>query len=250
LSELRRRPLIVGNWKMNLDRARALELAERVVAGGRDRAGAEVLLAPPFVYLEAVRAVTHGSDVGIAAQDLHWEPSGAWTGAISGSMLTDVGATHVLVGHSERRRLFGDDDETVARKMRAARAAGLTPILCVGENEEERDGGREIEVVVRQTRAAGLPDRGAEPSVIAYEPIWAIGTGRVARPSDAAAAHRAIRKALGGRARILYGGSVTPGNAASLLAEREIEGLLVGGASLSATSFADILRAAAEASPA
>jgi len=250
LSELRNQSLIVGNWKMNLDRARAVALAESVVAHGRARRGVEVLLAPPFVYLEVVRTVLQGSGVGIAAQDLHWEISGAWTGAISGPMLRDVGTTHVLVGHSERRRLFGDGDEAVARKMIAARAAGLTPILCVGEDEAERDGGREIEVVVRQARAAGLPDQSEPPPVVAYEPIWAIGTGRVARPADAAAAHHAIRDALGGRVRILYGGSVTPENAESLLAEREVEGLLVGGASLSAASFAAILQTAARSRPA
>jgi triosephosphate isomerase len=211
------------------------------------QAGVEVLLAPPFPYLERVADCLESRPVALAGQDLHWEAAGAFTGAVSGAMLVDAGASHVLVGHSERRRLFGDDDETVRRKVEAACTLGLEPIVCVGEDEGQRDSGQAVPTVRNQVesalQASGWP--GGRPPLLAYEPVWAIGTGRVAQPSQAAEMHAAIRRLAGPASRVLYGGSVNPGNATELLAEAEIDGLLVGGASLKAASFLAIVRAAA-----
>ncbi|MFQ5718442.1 MAG: triose-phosphate isomerase [Acidobacteriota bacterium] len=239
-------PLVVANWKMNLDGRVAEDLARAIVASPAvgDRS-VEVLLAPPFPYLERVAAVVRGTQVGVAGQDLHWEEAGPFTGAVSGSMLADTGATHVLVGHSERRERFGDDDEAVKRKHQAARRAGLDPILCVGESLASRDAGQATNVVLAQIDAVAP----GTPTIIAYEPIWAIGTGRVATITQAAEIHAAIRRHLGAGARVLYGGSVTPDNAGSLLSEPEIDGILVGSASLAATSFLDILAAAGTQAP-
>lgn len=245
-------PLLVANWKMNLDGQRGEVLARAVAeAASRHVDTAEVILAPPFPYIERVAAALLGSPVGLAAQDLHWENSGPFTGAVSAAMLADAGASHVLVGHSERRRIFGDDDNDVARKLTAARDGGLTPILCVGENLEQRDAGEALEVVAQQLDRALSPmgDSAAEDCVVAYEPVWAIGTGRVAGVDEAAEVHAAIHRQLGSEVRVLYGGSVTPDSATGLLAEPEIDGVLVGSASLTAPSFVAIIAATAAAVP-
>jgi triosephosphate isomerase len=241
-----RRPWVVANGKMNLDLAGATALAEAMAIAPVCAGGIEVLLAPAFPHLAAVAARLAGSPVGLSAQDLHWEPRGAFTGAVSAPMLADVGATHVLVGHSERRRLFADTDEVVCRKLGAAVAAGLIPIVCVGEDAAQRDAGRAADVVrgqLTQAQAAsGWP--GAAGPILAYEPVWAIGTGRVARAEQAAEIPAVLRAAAGSHARILYGGSVSSENAGELMAEPEIDGLLVGGASLNAPSFLAVVAAA------
>ena len=240
-------PLLIANWKMNLDGAAADALARAVAAGAAAHGEAvEILLAPAFPYLERVAAALRSSTVGLAAQDLDWENAGAFTGAVSGTMLADAGATHVLVGHSERRQIFGDDDEAVRRKLEAARRAGLIPVLCVGEDLDNRDAGRALEVVARQLDAALAPvdDLDGGRLVVAYEPVWAIGTGRVASVDQAAEVHAAIHRQTGSDVRVLYGGSVTPDNAVDLLSNPEIDGALVGSASLAADSFLAIIAAA------
>ncbi len=252
-----RRPLVAGNWKMHALRAEARTLARGVVSRlAASPLGADVLLAPPFTALCDVADVLTASSVGLAAQDVFWEPRGAFTGEVSAAMLRDVGCGHCIVGHSERRHIFGERDEDVARKVRALLEEGLVPILCVGERLEEREAGRTLDVVLGQLRAA-LPEpsmlRDApERLVVAYEPVWAIGTGRSATPADAQQVHEALRGALASllgaetaRAlRILYGGSVKPSNAAALLAQPDVDGALVGGASLDAEHFVAIVRAA------
>jgi triosephosphate isomerase len=212
------------------------------------------VVAPPFT---ALAAVAHELDeakskVAIAAQNMHAEPSGAFTGEVAAGMLKDAGATWVLVGHSERRQLFGETDEVVARKAQAALAAGLRPIVCVGETLEEREAGRTLDVVERQVRAF-VEDLAKQPGVgvVAYEPVWAIGTGKVAKPEDAQAVHAAVRdqlartsEELARATRILYGGSVKADNAEGLLGQTDIDGALVGGASLDAAGFGKIIEAA------
>jgi triosephosphate isomerase len=243
-------PYIVGNWKMNGTRAMLAE------ARAIDRAAArfpdvEVALAPPATLLQAMREAVN--DIGVGGQDCHVKPSGAHTGDISAALLADAGADFTIVGHSERRADHGESNDLVRAKAEAAQAAGLGVILCVGETEAERDSG-EAEKVVTDQLAGSLPqgDEAAAKLSIAYEPVWAIGTGRVPTVTDVGAMHRAIRKMLGatyGEAgdaiRILYGGSVNAGNAADLLATDEVGGALVGGASLTAESFTAIIGAAA-----
>ena len=248
MSELNK--LIAGNWKMHKTLAEARDLAREILQGVGPETRAEVVLAPPYTALSAVAEVL-GSAVKLAAQDTFWEEKGAFTGAIAPGMLVDVGCTYVIVGHSERRQFFGDTDEAVNRKVRAALAAGLRPIMCVGESLAEREAGRTFTVVETQVQAglAGLPASEWERLVIAYEPVWAIGTGKTATPQQAQEVHRLIRnllpEVLGTAAiRILYGGSVTPDNAATLLAEPDLDGALVGGASLKAASFLGIIAAA------
>ncbi|GAB4198434.1 MAG: triose-phosphate isomerase [Sandaracinaceae bacterium] len=247
-----RRPLIAGNWKLHHGLDASAALAKSIVESLGSGAAAEVVVAPVFTALAHVRQVLTGSAVALAAQDVHWEDKGAFTGEVSAPLLADVGCRYVIVGHSERRQHFGDTDEVVRKKVEAVQRAGLVPIACVGETLAERESGRTLDVVVRQldTIARDLP--GLASVVIAYEPVWAIGTGRVARAEDAQDVHRAIRARLadhGGRAladgvRILYGGSVKPDNAAGLLGQPDIDGALVGGASLEAASFLGIVRAA------
>jgi triosephosphate isomerase (TIM) len=258
-------PIVGGNWKMNTNRASAKALAEAVVAGAGDVGGAvgcEIVLFPPFPYLALVGEVLRGSGIALGAQDLWHAPDGACTGEVSAAMLRDVGVTHVLAGHSERRHTPGlrEADELVSAKLRAALDAGLSVILCIGETIEQREAGRTEEVVLGQLRA-GLHGVSAEEMrrvVIAYEPVWAIGTGRTASPQDAQTVHKVIREALGGgpggydggtaeAVRIQYGGSVKGGNAAALFAQPDIDGGLIGGASLDASEFLAIVRAAAEA---
>ncbi len=244
-------PLIAGNWKMHKTLAEARDLARNIVHGVGPHTRAEVVLAPPYTALAAVAAELAGSKVLLAAQDAFWEAKGAFTGAIAPGMLADVGCAYVIVGHSERRQLFGDTDDTVNRKLKAVLAAGLRPIVCVGETLAEREAGRTFDVVETQVRQglSGFPASEWARLVIAYEPVWAIGTGKTATPGQAQEVHRLIRGLLpevaGTEAiRILYGGSVTPDNAASLLSEPDINGALVGGASLTASLFLPIIVAA------
>ncbi len=249
MSELTK--LIAGNWKMHKTLAEARDLAREILQGVGPQTRVEVVLAPPYTALSAVAAELTASTVKLAAQDTFWEEKGAFTGAIAPGMLLDVGCTYVIVGHSERRQHFGDTDEAVNRKVKAALAAGLKPIMCVGETLAEREAGRTFAIVEKQVRngLAGFPTAERERLVIAYEPVWAIGTGKTATPQQAQEVHRLIRDLLpevvGTAAiRILYGGSVTPDNAATLMAEPDLDGALVGGASLKAASFLGIITAA------
>ncbi len=250
-----RRPLIAGNWKMNLDHAAALDLARGVADGASRVSQVDLVLCPPAVYLAAVGAVVRGSSVGLGAQNMHYEASGAFTGELSASMLLDVGCQYVILGHSERRQFFGETDELINKKTLAALAAGLTPIVCVGELLAEREAGRTAAVIRSQFAGslAGLSPEQMAKVVIAYEPVWAIGTGKVATPEQAEEVHRDLRKLISDRyntqlaetVRIQYGGSVKPSNAAELLSQKDIDGALVGGASLKVDDFLGIAAGAA-----
>lgn len=253
-----RKALVAANWKMHGDRARIAaflaSFAEGNGAAGAsldDRSRVETVFLPPACYLEGASGAAASAGFALGAQDMHWLASGACTGAISAPMLADCGCTFVLLGHSERRQA-GDADEQIAAKCLAAQDAGLTPILCVGETLAERDAGSAEAVVERQLRTA-LAHAVPEDLCIAYEPVWAIGTGRTATPAQAQGMHAVIRSwletrfgAAGGNVRLLYGGSVTPENAGSLAAERDIDGALVGGASLDAETFRKIIVAVAQ----
>jgi triosephosphate isomerase len=253
-----RRPLIAGNWKMYKTSAEAVALAREIWAERKAPGDVDILLAPPFTSLHAVEDVVRGSAILLSAQNMHWEKEGAFTGELSPAMVKDAGCTHVILGHSERRQLFGETDEGVGKKARAAHDAELVPILCVGETLTERDGGQTQVVVDRQTRRAlqDLTPEEVADSVIAYEPVWAIGTGRTATSAQAQEVHAFLRglvKATHGESaasavRILYGGSVKPENAAELLACPDVDGALIGGASLKAASFLAIAAAARPAS--
>jgi triosephosphate isomerase len=249
-----RRPLIAGNWKMNAGGQDACPLAEAVARAVKAADRVDVVVGPPFT---ALAAVAHELDeskskVTIAAQNMHAEASGAFTGEVAAGMLKDAGATWVILGHSERRQLFGETDASVAKKTAAALAAGLRPIVCVGETLEQREAGSTLEVVERQV-VAFVAELGKEPGAgaVAYEPVWAIGTGKVARPEDAQEVHALIRallakesEDLGKATRILYGGSVKADNAEGLLGQPDVDGALVGGASLDPAGFAKIVDAA------
>ena len=250
-----RRPLIAGNWKMYRGGVEGVALAHQVAAGVRDLASVDVVVAPPFTALAAVAHEVHevaGDRVGVAAQNLHPKAEGAFTGEVSAPMLLESGCRWVIIGHSERRQFFGETDEGVREKTVAALAAGLRPIVCVGESLAEREAGKTLEVVFRQVDAfAGELAKSPGVAVIAYEPVWAIGTGKVAGPDQAEEAHAAIRErlrrvspGLSEKTAILYGGSVKADNAAKLLACPNVDGALVGGASLDASSFLQIVRAA------
>jgi triosephosphate isomerase len=242
------RRLIAGNWKMNGLAAEALHLAEGIAAALAGESGCDIAVCPPFTALHVVRRALAGTGIALGAQDCHEKPSGAFTGAVSAAMLKDSGCRYVIVGHSERRHGMGETDAMVNAKVTAAWQAGLVPILCLGETADERDAGRTL-AVVRGQLAGSLPP-GSSPVVLAYEPVWAIGTGRVASAADIADVHVALRAALvgarpdGAALPILYGGSVKADNAAAVLAVEEVGGVLVGGASLEAGSFAAIARAA------
>jgi triosephosphate isomerase len=248
-----RRRLVAGNWKMNGSRAMATALARAVVDAGLDNA-LDVVLCPPTPYLDVVGASVAGSGVALGAQDCSEHEPGAYTGEVAAAMLADCACSHVIVGHSERRQMFGDTDARVVAKIIAARAHGLTPIFCVGETLEERRADATDAVIARQLDALlGHADAAAllDGIVIAYEPVWAIGTGESATPAQAQAVHAAIRArlarvdaALAARTRILYGGSVKPDNAAELFAMPDIDGGLIGGAALVAASFIAVCRAA------
>jgi triosephosphate isomerase len=250
-----RTPLIIGNWKMFGTLAEARALATGVRDGLRRSKGVEVALCPPFTALAAVGEVLSGSPILLGAQTCHHEASGPHTGEISPTMLVDLNVRLVLIGHSERRREIGETDAQISRKVQAALGRGLTPVLCVGESEEERRQGLTFTTVEGQLRAglAAVPPDGVARMVLAYEPVWAIGTGVNATPAQAAEVHGYLRGLLSELAsketaqivRILYGGSVKPENAEMLVAEPEIDGALVGGASLSAPGFVTIVKKAA-----
>lgn len=246
-----RTPLIAGNWKMHHGGASACDLAGAIKAQVGAETRVEVVVAPPFTALAAVAHELLGSRVGVAAQNFHPAPQGAFTGEVSAGMLRECGVAYVIVGHSERRQLFGEVDADVALKVRAALANDLRPIACVGETLAEREAGATLEVVARQL-AQLVSELAARPGygVVAYEPVWAIGTGRVAGPAEAQEVHAAIRATLAQASqqlaettRILYGGSVKADNAAALLGCADIDGALVGGASLEAAGFSAIVRA-------
>jgi len=248
----KRRPLIAGNWKMHAGGVEGVKLAAAVRALENDVPHVDLLVAPPYTAIAAVAHELDGSKVIVAAQNVHGKPHGAFTGECSASMLKEAGATWVIVGHSERRQYFHETDKDVAVKLAAALDHDLVPIVCVGETLAEREAGRTLEVVKRQFDAVVDALAGAKPDcAIAYEPVWAIGTGKNASPADAEAVHAAIREwlsaknaGLAERTRILYGGSVKADNAAGLLAEPNIDGALVGGASLDAGAFGAIAKAA------
>jgi triosephosphate isomerase len=258
-----RRPLVAGNWKMNLDLASARELVSSLAAKLPAEPSAEILVCPPFIYLFPMAKAVNETPIRMGAQNLWPEPKGAFTGECSARMVRKTGCTHVILGHSERRHtigwtdpegsVHGEDDSLINRKVHAALGEGLVPVFCVGETLRQRDKG-EMEAVISRQVVAGL--NGLRPEqvaglVIAYEPVWAIGTGRTASPEQAAEAHRHIRRVVfeqyGGEAaagvRILYGGSVTPENAESLMNNEDVDGVLVGGASLHADDFFAIIQA-------
>ena len=247
-----RKKLIAANWKMykTPQQARDFVSAFLPLIWGHTRD--EIVLCPPFVDIHPVVEAVQSSGFGVGGQDLFWEKEGAYTGAISAEMLLAAGCTHVIIGHSERRQYFGETDDTVNRKLRTALAAGLKPIVCVGEVIQEREAGRTEDVLRRQCNIAFREISGAEaiPMVIAYEPVWAIGTGKTATPELAAEAHQVIRteaanafgEGVATQMRILYGGSVKPENAKGLMSQPEIDGALVGGASLDPKSFAEIVK--------
>ena len=244
-----RTPILAGNWKMHGTIAEATALAGGIAGRTGSLADRQVILAPPFTALAAVCAAVRGTRVAVAAQNMHFEAKGAFTGEVSPPMLVDLGVSHVILGHSERRALFGESDELVRRKVESALAHGLRSIVCVGETLEQRDDGRTLAVVSAQVDAAlrGLDAAAARRIVVAYEPVWAIGTGRVASREQAQEVHAAIRKLLGqldlpaADMPILYGGSVKPDNVDGLMAEPDIDGALVGGASLDVAGFVRIV---------
>ena len=246
-----RRPFLAGNWKMNLDRRAALDLVHKVRAAADRRSDVDVAVFPSYVYLDEVARALAGSRVRLGAQDMCHEDEGAFTGAVSATMLKDVGCELVILGHSERRHVFGESDELVGAKVRKAIASGLDPILCVGETIDERQGGQ-TEDVVRRQLVTGLEDVTAAQMArvtIAYEPVWAIGTGLTATTEQAGAVHDYLRGVLAGlydealadTVRIQYGGSVKPANVAELMAVEGIDGALVGGAALDGDSFTAII---------
>jgi len=249
-----RRPLIAGNWKMNTNRSSAVALAEAVARQADTLSGVDLAGCPPSCYLDAVGRALAGSRVALGAQNMYHEKDGAFTGELSAAMLRDLGCTFVILGHSERRHILGETDAAVNKKVHAALAAGLVPIVCVGELLAEREAGKTLAVVQSQFDGslAGLSAEQMRLVVIAYEPVWAIGTGKVATPSQAEEVHLALRKmiekrynsALAEAVRLQYGGSVKPDNAAELLHQPDIDGALVGGASLKADQFLGIARGA------
>ena len=237
--------LVAGNWKMHGSRAANAVLLEAVVRAARDEAAgaAGCVVCVPYPYVQQASERLAGTPVALGAQNVSEHAQGAYTGEVSGAMLAEFGCRYVIVGHSERRQLFGEGDAQVAAKFAAARKAGLTPILCVGETLEAREAGRTEEVVGRQISAV-LEKNSFSGAVLAYEPVWAIGTGRNATPEQAQAVHAFLRGRVGAETTILYGGSVKPANAAGLFAMPDIDGGLIGGASLVADDFIAILRAA------
>ena len=252
-----RRPLVAGNWKMHGSKASVKALIEGIKDGAADLQGVDVAVCPPFVYLDQAAGLLRGSDIAWGAQNLCQVPgSGAYTGEISDTMLQDFGCRYVIVGHSERRNIYGEDDALVAEKCLVAAAAGLTPIVCVGELLEERESGATEAVVGRQLDALLKAEGGIAAlrrAVIAYEPVWAIGTGKTATPEQAQQVHAFIRgrlaacdEGLASGMRILYGGSVKPDNAAQLFGMADIDGGLIGGASLKANDFLAICRTACQ----
>ncbi|MFM9842913.1 MAG: triose-phosphate isomerase [Dongiaceae bacterium] len=250
MAESRQRPLVAGNWKMNGLRADGRKLAADLAAWSK-RAGAQgtdILICPPTTLLEAIRPELAGSPVQLGAQDCHWAKSGAHTGNVSAEMLADQGCSFVIVGHSERRAGHGETDEIVKSKAEAALRAGLVAIVCIGETDAERKAGRTIDVVTAQCKASLPEGAAAGNTVVAYEPVWAIGSGRVPTNDEVAAVHSQLRRlalesiADGAVARLLYGGSVKTSNAKELLAIPEVNGALVGGASLKLEEFTGVIQ--------
>ncbi len=247
-----RTPFIAGNWKMFKTNAEASAFVTDLRAAVEGISGMQVVVAPPFTAIYSAAQAARGSNIEVSAQDLHWERQGAFTGEISATMIKEAGATYVIVGHSERRQLFGETDAIVSRKVQAAIGQALTPIMCVGETLEERERGETLAILDRQIRIGldGLMAEHVGALVIAYEPVWAIGTGRNATAAQAGEAHAHIRTRLrqwfGGDAadacRVIYGGSVKPDNIRQLIAEPDVDGALVGGASLEVKSFVDIVK--------
>ena len=246
-----RKALIAGNWKMHKTAAEAKLLAQLVVAAGRNTDDRDILLAPPFTALASVAEAVKGSDVIVAGQNVCWEEQGAFTGEISALMLKDAGATAAIVGHSERRQIFGETDALINRRLRGGLDQGLTMILCIGETIEERESEQTLAILEAQVRSglSGVSPAQMAAVVIAYEPVWAIGTGKTATTGQAQEAHGFIRRLLSGlyekdignSVRILYGGSVKPANVDELMSQPDIDGALVGGASLDAESFGRII---------
>jgi triosephosphate isomerase len=250
-SHTMRKPVIAGNWKMYKTIGEAVDFVGKLTPLVAKADHCEVVVAPPFTALRAVAEAVKGSNISVAAQEVHWDKEGAHTGDVSPAMLADAGCTYVIIGHSERRQDHGETDAGVNRKIKAALAAGLTPIVCVGETLTQREAGKTEEVLQQQFQGgfAGLTPQDFSRIIIAYEPVWAIGTGRTATPEMAAESHRFIRglvrqqfgEDLASQMRILYGGSVKPDNIKGLMAQEEIDGALVGGASLKVDSFSAIV---------
>ncbi|MGE0826455.1 MAG: triose-phosphate isomerase [Candidatus Binatia bacterium] len=247
-----RRSLIAGNWKMHCSRAETEGLLSTLKTHIGRPADRDVVVAPPFTALEAAGRLLAGTNIRLAAQNLHWEEKGAFTGEVSGPMLKELGCSYVIIGHSERRQYFGETDEQVTKKIRAAQRDGLIPIICVGETLEEREREETFTVLSRQVRGAlqGQDAKAIASLVVAYEPVWAIGTGRTATPNQAQEVHAFLRSTLeelsdrdtAALVRLLYGGSVKADNVDGLMAEADIDGALVGGASLQAEAFARIVQ--------
>lgn len=246
-----RTPVIAGNWKLYKNSREARDLINGMMSLVKDTSGVEIIIAPVFTVLTSVADAISGTNIHLAAQNCFWEEEGAFTGEVSPKMLRDAGCTHVIIGHSERRQYFGETDETVNRKIRAALAGGLTVLFCIGETLEEREADKTFVVLKKQLVAglAGLTREQLAQVIVAYEPVWAIGTGRTASDAQAQEAHSFIRESLSGlyeqetatKVRILYGGSVKPENIKGLMSQPDIDGALVGGASLKPESFAAIV---------
>ena len=247
-----RRPIIAGNWKMNNTKAETTELLTALKPLVAD-AEAEVVVCVPYTAIDTAASIIKGSNIKLGAENVHWAEKGAFTGEISAKMLVELGVEYVIIGHSERRQYFGETDQTVNMRVKAALAAGLKPIICVGESLEERESGKTEEVVTRQTKAAfdGVSKEDLVNTVIAYEPIWAIGTGKTATAEEANATIKVIRDTMAGlycakcaeeKVRIQYGGSMNPKNAKELMAQPNIDGGLIGGASLKAVDFSQVVK--------
>jgi len=249
-----RKPIIAGNWKLNKTPHEAILLVDELKRELVDVTGVDVVLCPPFVDLTDVSDALIDHDIALGAQNLFWEDSGAFTGEISAPMLKDIGVSHVIIGHSERRQYFHETNETVNKRLKAALKHGLIPIVCVGENLAQRESNKTFDIIKDHCEGslAGLSAEEMKNVVVAYEPVWAIGTGKTASPQQAQEVHVFIRQLLGkmfnveiaNSVRIQYGGSVTPDNVATLMAQADIDGALVGGASLKAPSFAAIVKGA------
>ncbi len=247
-----RKPVIAGNWKLFKTTAEAVEFVNSLIPLVKDINDAEIILAPVFTVLSALKQAVGGSSIHMAAQDCFWEEEGAFTGEVAPKMLIDAGCSHVIIGHSERRHFFSETDETVNRKIRAAVKGGLTVIFCIGETLSEREAEKTFAVLEKQVTVglSGISDEDLGHVIIAYEPVWAIGTGKTASESQAQEAHLFIRnlisrlfsRNISARTRILYGGSVKPENIKGLMSKPDIDGALVGGASLNVESFASIIR--------
>ena len=251
-----RKIIVAGNWKMNKNSSEGIELVKALLGEVADIAPekAEIVVCPPFTTIAGVVETLRGSNIGVGAQNIHWAASGAFTGEISADMLKEAGVKYVIIGHSERRQYFGETDQSVNERLKAALNAGFTPIVCVGETLAERESGNTENVLARQVKDgfAGISSEDGEKIVVAYEPVWAIGTGKTATPEIAQAAHSFIRSQLAGvfgtaaaeKIRIQYGGSMKPENARELVSQPDIDGGLIGGAALKADSFAKLIREA------